>query len=144
MKQCTGPIGAGCSHIYRRIYRYNPEIHGDLYLYNIYLNTYLLENTCILIAIQIFCHRPKCYCCFCLIQIQGQLFYTITRCAYIQGELNRGKNCNLSYAHVFYLIKINTPDSVLVYILYGRSWGYTVVIWSNQTRTVLSVEKHGY
>jgi hypothetical protein len=39
MKQCTGPIGAGCSHIYRRIYRYNPEIHGDLYLYNIYLNT---------------------------------------------------------------------------------------------------------
>jgi hypothetical protein len=38
MKQCTDPIGAGCSHIYRRIYRYNPEIHGDLYLYNIYLN----------------------------------------------------------------------------------------------------------
>jgi hypothetical protein len=27
------------SYIYRRIYRYNPEIHGDLYLYNIYLNT---------------------------------------------------------------------------------------------------------
>jgi hypothetical protein len=39
MKQCTCPIGAGYSHIYRRIYRYNPEIHGDLYLYNIYLNT---------------------------------------------------------------------------------------------------------
>jgi hypothetical protein len=39
MKQCTCPIGAGCSHIYRRIYRYNPEIHGDLYLYNIYLNS---------------------------------------------------------------------------------------------------------
>ena len=38
MKQCTGPIGAGCSRIYRQIYRYNPEIHGDLYLYNIYLN----------------------------------------------------------------------------------------------------------
>jgi hypothetical protein len=38
MKQCADPIGAGCSHIYRRIYRYNPEIHGDLYLYNIYLN----------------------------------------------------------------------------------------------------------
>jgi hypothetical protein len=39
MKQCTDPIGAGCSRIYRQIYRYNPEIHGDLYLYNIYLNT---------------------------------------------------------------------------------------------------------
>jgi hypothetical protein len=44
MKQCTDPIGAGCSHIYRRIYRYNPEIHGDLYLYNIYLNRFNYTN----------------------------------------------------------------------------------------------------